>query len=198
LKKVEGVNMLVGLTGEIGSGKSTVAEMFGKYDDVLLHITDGLAKKAISTPDGQDFIKGRFGEQYIVDGSVDYSALGKLVFSNEQDLMDLEAYSHPIVESWVKKNCKPSKINIIETAILFEKGWDSWMDSIIYVTCHSIERKQRLLERGMTEEDIQARQKFQVSVTLSTKIKKSAYHIDNTLGLDVLARRVEKIMADLK
>lgn len=194
--------MFVGLTGLMGAGKSKVADLFmlfaGEGIEFCLHNTDDLAKKAINTQDGKDFIRKRFGEEYIVDGDVDFSSLGKLVFSDERHLRDLEAYSHPIVKDWVKKNYEPNKINIVENAILFECGMNEWMDFNIYVTCHPCDRKQRLYDRGMSDSDIQKRQKFQVSISPLSKIKKSRYHIDNTLGFFSLNRTIRNIIKEIQ
>lgn len=190
--------MWVGLTGFMGSGKSKVASLFGQYEDVVLHNADELAKKAISIPDGLQFLQETFGEEFVDNGQVNFSKLAELVFSDKEQLSKLEAYSHPIVEKWLKSNYKKNKINIVENALLFEMGWDKWCDKVISVNCHPNARKERLLAKGLTEEQIKQRMKNQVSISTANKYKRSDFVIDNSLGEDVLERAVLVVLLQLR
>jgi len=183
--------MWVGLTGNIGSGKSTVANLFNQYEDVVIHNSDDLAKKVISIPDGQEFLRNAFGEEYL-----DFKKLSELVFNDDNSLKLLEEYSHPIVCSWLKKNYKKNKINLLESAILFEKGLNKWCDEVIYVS--SSMQRQRLYDKGLNDEEINVRLKKQLSICTMTKVKMSTYHIDNSLDLDSLSKTVEKIYNKIK
>lgn len=191
--------MFVGLSGQIGAGKSLASQFLLKYDDVVLHSSDDLSKKALNTI-GLDFVRNRYGDQYIVNDLVNTQMLAKLVFAtgNENELRDLEKYLHPIVEKWIQNNYKKNKINVVESAILFECRWDKWMDYIIYMTCHLFDRRKRLYSRGMTDETINQMIKLQSTISTKEKIKLSTYHVDNTLGIDVLERRIDLIVSDLR
>lgn len=189
--------MVVGLTGLMGSGKSKMAEFFNQQDNCYVQYADDLAKKALSLPDGQAFITERFGELYIVGGQVAFSMLAERVFADDEARQDIEKYVAPIVTGWVQKNFKKNKINVIENAILFEAGWDEFCDAVIFVSCHPAVLRERLRQRGMTDEDITNRLRIQMRISPAAKIKKSRFHVDNTLEIKVLERRVEQIVAEL-
>jgi len=159
--------ILVGLTGGIGSGKSTVAKVFQSLG-VKVYNSDVEAKKIINT--NQEVIgkiKNKFGENIYTNNVLDSKQLAKVVFNNPAALNDLNAIVHPQVkshfENWVFQN-KKEKLLIKEAAILIESGASKGLDKIILVTAPEELRIKRVCTRdNSNEEDVRKRIKSQMT-----------------------------------
>ena len=153
--------MYVGLSGGIGSGKSTVAKMFAELGAVVID-ADAIAKEVLKPGQiGFENVLGHFGNQVLdSSGNIDRKELAKLVFNNESQLAYLEGVVHPAVISRVAKirESLPSEsVVIYDTPLLFEKNLQSQFDKVIMVVSDLALRKARLLERGLSIQDIEAR-----------------------------------------
>lgn len=143
---------IVGLTGGIGSGKTTVAKEFKKLG-VPIYIADDEAKKLMNT---SKVIKRKlvelFGEEAYINEELNRPYLAKIIFNDESYLQKMNAIVHPRVakhfEKWVKKQDSPYIIK--EVAILFENGSYKHCDFIITVTAKIQTRIERLLKRDNT------------------------------------------------
>lgn len=129
--------LLVGLTGGIGSGKSTIAKIFNALG-VKVYNSDFEAKKIVnSDADTIELIKQKFGEEIYKDGVLDAKKMAELVFNNNAALEELNNIVHPKVkqhfEQWVQLHIT-EKILIKEAAILIESGAYNSLDKIILVT----------------------------------------------------------------
>ena len=141
--------IVVGLTGGIGSGKTTVAKMFYKLG-VPIYIADLEAKKLMNR---SKVIRRKlialFGENAYIDDQLNRSFLSKQIFNNKELLSEMNAIVHPKVAShfkrWLKK--QETEYVIKEAAILFENGSYKHCDFIITVTAEKEERIQRVLQR---------------------------------------------------
>lgn len=159
--------LLVGLTGGIGSGKSTVAKVFNSLG-IKVYNSDFEAKQLVNHD--QEIIrkiKQRFGESIYVVGVLDSKQLAKMVFNNSKALNDLNAIVHPKVrlhfENWVVQNSQ-DRILIKEAAILIESGAYKGLDKIILVTAPENLRVQRVCKRDNTkEEDVRKRIQSQMN-----------------------------------
>jgi dephospho-CoA kinase len=154
----------IGLTGNIGSGKSAVAAIFSSLGIPVFH-ADEESKKFLKLQDIVDRIAGMFGNGVIPDGVINYKILASVVFSNIQALNQLNGLLHPLVmkdfETWMKLNAQ-SPYLIMEAAILFESGNANEFDRIIHVSCPEELAIERVLKRGgMTREQILERMKHQ-------------------------------------
>ncbi len=138
---------IIGLTGGIGSGKSTIAKMF-KQLDIPLFIADDVAKSQYNDPEVKQLIEDEFGTVY-VDDHLDREALAKLVFSDQTKLDRLNTIIHPRVhkafEHWISK--QNSAYVIYEAAIIFELGRADFFDQIILVTSPEALRIDRVVKR---------------------------------------------------
>jgi len=116
--------MRVGLTGNIGSGKSTVAEIFSKLGVPVYH-ADAVAKEFLLNNDVKAILRNEFGETIFTDNEINKQALADIVFNNVDKLNKLNQVIHPFViedyENWTKKHTK-SFYSIIEAAILLKPG----------------------------------------------------------------------------
>ena len=126
---------IIGLTGGIGSGKTTIAQYF-KSLGVPVYIADDEAKKLLDNPDIQKEIKAVFGEFVFENNTISKEKLASIVFQNPQKLSELNGIIHPAVKKhfqlWVA-NYQSEPIVIKEAAILFESGSNQDCDKIITV-----------------------------------------------------------------
>jgi len=151
---------IIGLTGGIGSGKSTIA----KYIESLgipVYIADTEAKKIMDSEVIIGKIIDVFGEDVIENDKISKSKLSKLVFSNPKKLEELNKIIHPEVYShfseWVQKH-QNFPLVIKEAAILFESGSYKDCDKIILVTAPKQIRIERVMQRdSVTQEAVEAR-----------------------------------------
>jgi len=142
----------IGLTGGIGSGKTTIANFF-KSQGVPLYIADDEAKAILFTPAAIEEVKNAFGEDILTDGLPDKAKLASLVFSDPDKLKMLNEIIHPKVrmhfKEWMEKH-KDEKFVIREAAILFESGSYKDCDKIILVTAPVEIRIKRVMDRDNT------------------------------------------------
>ncbi|TDQ27943.1 dephospho-CoA kinase [Tenacibaculum caenipelagi] len=174
--------MIVGLTGGIGSGKSTIVKMFSEFENIAIYIADDEAKRLMSTSKRiKTQLISEFGEQTYVNNELNRAYLASIVFKNKEKLATLNSIVHPIVnehfQRFIKKNADKTYI-LYENAILFENGSDSFCDKIITVTAPEDVRINRVVKRdNVTIEDVKNRIKNQWNVTKKTL--QSHYLIDN-------------------
>ena len=173
--------LLVGLTGGIGSGKSTVAKIFNALG-VKVYNSDIEAKKIVNADaETIGLIKQKFGADiYTIDG-LDTKKMAQLVFNNKTALEELNAIVHPRVKkhfnNWVKQH-QTDKVLIKEAAILIESGAYKGLDKIILVTAPEELKIKRVLARdGSIESDI--RKKMATQLRDSEKEKYADYIIIN-------------------
>lgn len=146
--------MIVGLTGGIGSGKTTVAALFGKFDSVAVYIADTEARKIINS---SDIIKTQliaaFGKETYKNKQLNRPYVASVVFENKEKLAILNRIVHPEVkrnfQEFVAANSSKAYV-LYESAILFESKSAQQFDFIISVFVHLEERVKRVLERDNT------------------------------------------------
>jgi len=147
---------IVGLTGGIGSGKSTIARFFADMG-IPVYIADDEAKKILYLPETQLQLKEAFGDGIFTDGAPDKAKIAALVFNNPNSLAQLNGIIHPAVAKhfmvWAAQQQAPFVIK--ETAILFESGSYKNCDAIIMVTAPIEERIKRVMLRdGLSREKV--------------------------------------------
>jgi dephospho-CoA kinase len=158
--------MRVGLSGGVGSGKSTVAAMLVEHGAVLID-ADAIAREVVEpgTP-GYEAVVARFGDAVVAGGRLDRPALAKLVFSDEQARLDLNAIVHPLVGERVgelMEQAPPDAIVVYDVPLLVESNAASGFDVVVIVMASPSVRLQRLAGRGMAREDAEARMAAQAS-----------------------------------
>jgi dephospho-CoA kinase len=171
---------IIGLTGGIGSGKTTIANHL-KSLGIPVYNSDDQAKKILYLPETIDFLKSAFGNVVFTNELFDKDKLAKLVFNNPEQLKLLNQIIHPAVkvdfENWLKTN-KNSPLIIKEAAILFESGSYKDCDVIISISAPQEIRFQRVIERDLlTYEEVMSRINNQW--TDEMRNKNSDYVIDN-------------------
>ena len=171
---------IIGLTGGIGSGKTTIANHL-KSLGIPVYNSDDQAKKILYLPETIDSLKSAFGNVVFTNELFDKDKLAKLVFNNPEQLKLLNKIIHPAVkvdfENWLKAN-KNSPLIIKEAAILFESGSYKDCDVIISISAPQEIRIKRVIERDhLTYEEVMSRINNQW--TDEMRNKNSDYVIDN-------------------
>ena len=155
----------IGLTGGIGSGKSTVARLF-RILNVPVYESDLEARKLLQQPDIILQVKSVFGEGVLNEAmQVDRRKLAAIVFNQHEKLQLLNAIIHPAVGENFKKWCAQQTAPYVlkEAAIVFEHGLEKQLDGVIAVVCPDILRIGRAAKRlGVSEHEIQQRMNSQM------------------------------------
>lgn len=189
---------IIGLTGGIGTGKTTVANYFQSLG-IPVYIADERARDIMQSEQVVEAIKKEFGTEVINDNVVDRKKMAQIVFDNPEKLQKLNAIIHPLVKvdfkNWVEKH-KNFPFVIKEAAILFESGSYKSCDLIITVTAPLESRLQRVIDRDKTDkESVLLRIKNQWSE--EDKISKSDFVINN-FTIEDTKNQVDKILKILK
>jgi len=160
--------MIVGLTGGIGSGKSTVANMFARRGAIIID-TDAIAHAVVEPPSpllGR--IASAFGPEVIgPDNRLDRARLAQLIFADDEKRTRLNALMHPEIlkRTLAQIGEQPSDaIVIVVVPLLFETSFERNCQSVVAVLAPKDVRRRRLLERGgITEQDAEARMRAQLA-----------------------------------
>ncbi len=172
---------IIGLTGGIGSGKTTVLELF-KELRCATYVADIEAKKLMSSNAKLiSNIKQLLGDEAYINGDLNRNYIAKIVFNNKEKLTALNALVHPVVREDFKNFVKKSKSEIIiyEAAILFESGSDTLCDYIITVVTDINERIDRIIKRdSVTKQQVLERMQHQLND--EDKIEKADFVINNS------------------
>jgi dephospho-CoA kinase len=193
--------LLVGLTGGIGTGKSTMARMLEKRGAVVFD-ADVLARQAVApgTP-GFDQVIERFGPNVLAPGGgLDREALASIVFSDPAARRDLEGIVHPEVRRMFAEGCEEyrdsDRVVVFSAPLLVETGMHTAFDRLIVVSAPVATQIERLMrDRGMAERDVQAR--IAAQLPLEAKAEVADILVDNEGTLEDLERRVERVWRDL-
>ena len=171
---------IIGLTGGIGSGKSTVLQLFRELG-ATIYIADIEAKRLMTNnAELIKQIKNLFGEQAYIKNELNRSYIASVVFTNKEKLTALNKLVHPKVHEHFNAFIKnvTSEIVIYENAILFESGADTMCDLIITVTANFEDRIKRVMKRdGATRQQVLDRMKHQSNDDF--KIQNSNFVIKN-------------------
>ncbi len=183
----------VGLTGNIGSGKSTVCKIF-ELLDVPVFYSDLEAKKLYKRDDVKLQLKHQFGDAVFKGSEVDFKKLASIIFSNQDSLGFVNNLIHPLVFEaygrWLE-NHSDSNYTIHESAILFEHSLESRFDKTIVVYCPEEIRIQRVMKRDcVSPEDVKKR----ISNQLSDKLKneKADFVVTND-GVNLVIPQIMKV-----
>lgn len=186
--------LVVGLTGGIGAGKSTVAQFFAELGALVID-ADQLARMAIERgTDGFAEVMLRFGDEVIVNGDIDRKKLAEIVFSDPEARKDLEAIIHPRVQALFAEavaDLNSDDILIYEIPLLVETGAAAKFDYIITVESDLEIRKARLLKKGLYISQIEKRIASQASPQAREAIADAI--IRNDGDEDALLRQVENL-----
>ncbi len=188
---------IVGLTGGIGSGKTTIAKMFQSMG-VPVYYADDEAKKIMNT---SSLVKNRlidvFGEETFIEGELNRPYLADIVFNNKSDLLKINAIVHPEVEKDFRNWLTQQKFNYViqENAIIFENKNEDRFDIIITVTAPKEVKIDRVILRDHTTRE-KVLERMTKQLRDDYRISHSKYVIYNT-DLEQSKNQVVKIHKQL-
>lgn len=194
--------LLVGLTGGIGSGKSTVARMLEQRGAVVFD-ADALARQAVEpgTP-GHDAVVDRFGANVLgPGGELDREALASIVFADPAARRDLEAIVHPEVRRLFAEGCEAYRdddvVVVFSAPLLVETGMHTAFEVLVVVSTPVESQIERLLrDRAMGEDSIRAR--IAAQAPLEEKAAVADVIVDNEGTLEELEAQVDRLWAELR
>lgn len=193
----------VALTGNVGSGKSTVAKFWADIGIPVIS-ADELAREAVVTgSSGLEAVRRSFGEGVLgADGSLNRPYLRKLVFSDEEARTTLEGILHPMIsdlrDRWLKQRCAEGhKLVVSEIPLLFETDGTSDFDITVLVHASEEARLQRLISyRGMDEEECRRIMAAQMGSTKN--LSAADVVIENDGSLDDIEEKALRVLTDLQ
>lgn len=186
---------IIGLTGGIGSGKTTVSRLFHLLG-VPIYIADERAKKLFTNnPEVQKKVIDQFGSESIKNGEVNRSYLANITFNNKEKLTQLNAIIHPAVakdfSAWVSN--QTAEYVIKEAAILFESGSDATCDKVIVVVAPDETRIDRVMQRDeLNKEAVMARMRNQWSQEKKIEFSDFVIINDNSVSVIEQVTRIHK------
>lgn len=189
---------IIGLTGGIGSGKTTIANYFQSFG-IPVYIADDEARKIMQSPEIIEAIKKLFGSSVFENDVLSREKLAGIVFNDPEKLKELNKIVHPAVkrdfDQWLLQHAAEPYI-IYEAAILFESGGYKKCDLIITVTAPVESRIKRVLERDKTTRELVLK-RINAQWTDEQRISKSDFVIENT-SIEAAKLEVVKILKILK
>jgi dephospho-CoA kinase len=186
---------LIGLTGPVGAGKSTVLAWLGERGAAVLDadtaVHDLLATDEATIAEVADL----FGDAVIANGRVDRGALGRRVFDNPEALSALETAVHPAVDRWIDDWLaeRTEAVAVVEGVKLVEAGMHRRCDEVWLVACDLSVRKARLARRGW--DDAEIRRRVASAPPLGPELVAARRVIDNSGAWRHTARQLEAAWA---
>ena len=193
--------LIIGLTGSIGTGKSTIANKFRDLDIPVVD-ADLIAREVVEPgKDAYQDIVATFGKEILQnDKTLDRKALGNIVFNNEEKRKQLNAIIHPAIrkemvrqrDEWVRngKECV-----VLDIPLLYESRLTHYVDKVIVVYVDPEIQLQRIMDRDQSTEE-EAKSRINSQIPVSEKAKKADAVIDNNRSKEESYRQLKAILED--
>lgn len=200
--------LILGLTGGIATGKSTVSKHLRSKHNLAIVDADVIARLVVK-PGTAAYKKivEHFGpttpDLLLEDGSLNRPALGRAIFGNEPERLFLNSVVHPAVRKEMLKQTvaawvRGSDIVVLDIPLLFESKLDRFCSTTVVVSCSKEQELARLLARDshLTEED--ARKRIESQMTLEEKRARAGHIIDNSGSLEELYTQIDELIAKVR
>jgi dephospho-CoA kinase len=191
----------LGLTGSIGSGKSTVATLLRQRSIPVLD-ADQTAKAVSSQKDVLFEVATTFGQEYVLDGSLNRPKLAELVFAQPEARAKLNAIVHPKVRQAMAAQVAAlqaageTEVVVQDIPLLFENGLEHLFDAVLLVDASLDLRMARVMARdGSSREQFLARDSAQMPA--SEKRRRTPYVLENDGDVGALEQQLERVLAGL-
>lgn len=193
---------LIGLTGGVGSGKSTVAGMLRRLGATVIDADE--ATHAVYAPRTEGFtaIVEAFGQEFVRDGEIDRKRLGDLVFKDESARLRLNAIVHPRVRDWMAARTVEAvehgaDVVVQDVPLLFENGLQGLFSATMLVYARPQTQLARLLDqRGLSRE--RATSILAAQMPIDDKRSLATFVVDNNGGIEETQRQVEEVWARVR
>lgn len=192
--------VVFGLTGGIGSGKSTVARHFRSRGLPVID-ADQLAREAVAKgTEGLRDIVAAFGPEVLAeDGSLDRAALAQRVFGAPAELARLEAITHPRVRTLAKARtlalaAQGEPLACYEVPLLYEAGLEQEYQPVVVVSVPEALQVERAVARDATSAE-RIRRRMAAQLPLAEKVRRADYVIDNSGSLEQTLKEAERVLA---
>lgn len=198
--------MVIGLTGGIGTGKSTVSQILKDRGFSVIDL-DVISHEVIEFSSVVEKIVQNFGREVLDEDeagncTISREKLGKIIFANKEKRLALNSIMHPEILKVMHKKileCKSEKNKIIfvEVQLLFEVQWEKEFDYILLVAAKRDMQVRRVLERDKRSEE-EAWNIINSQMSLDEKREKSDFVIENDGNMDDLNKKVDKFLKSLE
>lgn len=194
--------MVIGLTGGIACGKSTVSRMLAERDARIID-ADMIAREVVRPgEEAWSLVVERFGRDILLaNDELDRTKLGSLVFSDEQARLDLNAIVHPAIRGRMRqliKEAQEEKITLIvlDIPLLYESKLEYMVEKVVVVYCTANLQLERLMERNGFDEE-EARRRIASQLSIEDKRLWADYVIDNNGTLSETEQQVDELVGIL-
>ncbi|MEK6942436.1 MAG: dephospho-CoA kinase [Nanoarchaeota archaeon] len=192
--------MIIGITGSVGSGKSTIAKIFSKHHYIRID-ADEIAHKILQNKKIIKIISAEFGSETVKNNSIDREVFGNTVFNDDAKLKKLNSIMHPLIILEIKKEIvkirkksgSKSKI-IVDAPLLLEVGAEDLVDKIIVIKAsnNSILSRNRRFTKGQIENILKHQ------MPLEEKMKHADFMIDNDKNFSNTEKQITDIIKSLE
>jgi len=196
--------VIIGITGPIGSGKSTAAAQFARLGCALIN-ADKLNHEILTQPQVIERISRWWGPDLLnAEGKIDREALGSIVFADEAALKQLTDLVHPLIAQREKELIRAYQQDpaiaavVLDVPLLFESGQDKWCDFVIFIQSEAHLRLERLKNRRWSAEKIKKIKKWgNFQLALDKKAKMSDHILRNNSGICDLTKQVVELYSKI-
>lgn len=195
--------MILGLTGGIATGKSTVTGMLRERGIPVID-ADQIAREVVEPgKPAYEAIVRHFGRDILLeDGEINRKKLGEIVFSDEAERQKLNAIVHPEVRRVMREEAEAAEANgadivFMDIPLLFESKLQYMVEKIVLVYAPADMQLARMMERDELEEE-QAQKRLRAQFPIDQKKKDADFLIDNSTTREETERQVEKLLAELR
>jgi dephospho-coA kinase len=202
--------MIIGLTGGIGTGKSTVAQIF-REKGIPVVDTDIISREVINYPEVVNRLVEEFGKEILEEEAerqkkskerrISRNKLGQIVFKDEKKVSILNSIMHPLILKKMKEETeslkKDNKIVVVDVPLLFEISLEKEFDIVLLIYANRKTQIKRIIKRDNRTEK-EAVNIINSQIDIEKKKEKSDYIISNNRNLKRLRRKVEKFLESLK
>lgn len=197
-KKVKKMKKIIGLTGGIGTGKSTVSRLFIEQGVYVID-SDALVHHLLDQESVVEQIRENFGSATIINDRVDRIKLGKIIFHDKEKRALLNHIVHPLVKKELKKliDMRKNKLIVLDIPLLFEAEFTDLVDEIIVVVATKEQQIERIMKRNHLTYDA-ALERVEAQWPIEKKAEHADYILDNTKDKLTLYEQFRQLFNKLK
>ncbi len=191
--------MILGLTGGIACGKTTISNIF-KQLGVKVIDADKVAREVIELPEIVNQIKKNYGDEVFINGKLDRKKLREIIFNDKEKIMKLNSIIHPkvidIFKEEYNKNKFSDEIIVFDIPLLFEVGLEKYCNKTIVVYVNEEIQIKRVMERDNSSREL-AKKIIDAQMALFEKVKMADYAIENNSSVNELEKKVKNIIESI-